>query len=334
LNGSHWNYPEADDDYVASAVLIDSLLAQLTPMVLEDARTQTAALGRALITQARIAGLTPPVRPSGVDGIIRGLFAPLAVVQTQPFEENWDQLRDQALGMIGTQQSREILRDQLLDRVASFQGTTGTKAYAIDIVRLIDALGIGTAPVDAAPEGLPDDARSFMRSISDARMWRTLQPVIAKLRTFREQIADLIDGKLDKTEFVKDLREIIRLLVATATWPSRSPMKVPEFEQQLTEFQSSPIVDLVAKTATIVNEANPEQMPKLLNALGSADLGLIQRTMCFLTAANQLINFAEPRVAQEEAIRAQANPDAISVEILALFDAVLVTSEPVEEAAQ
>jgi hypothetical protein len=332
INGYRWSYPEADIDYVASASIVDSLSKQLTPMLLENAKTQTAVLGRALMTQARIAGLSPPIRIAGTDGVLRGLFAALPTSESHAFEESWDQLRMQALGFVDGRGFRQLLQSPLLDRVASFQGT-GSKAFAIDTVRLLEALGTETTPTGPVPEGLPDVVRTFIPTISDTRLWTRLQPVIAKLRTFRHQIADLIDEKLDKTEFVNDLREIIPLLQKTGTWPSGSTMRVAEFELRLTEFQTSPIVDLVEKTTTIVDEADREQIPKLLNALGSIDLGLIQRTMSFLTAANDLLNLAEPRVAQEEASRKQADPDAVSAEIIALFDTMLDTNPQALEVA-
>ena len=99
-------------------------------------------------------------------------------------------------------------------------------------------------------------------------------------------------------------------------------MKNAEFETRLTEFQTSGFVDLVAKTATIVDEAEREQIPKLLNALGSTDLGLIQRTMSFLKVANDIVSLADSRVTQQEAIRSQSDPSLAAAEIVALLEGV------------
>ena len=158
--------------------------------------------------------------------------------------------------------------------------------------------------------------------MSEARLWTRLQTVITKLRSFREEIADFVDDSLDKNAFVADLREIIPLLQKTNCWPAAVSIKHAEFETRLTEFQTSRFVDLVAKTATIVDEADREQMPKLLNALGSIDLGLIQRTMSFLKIANEIVTLAEPRVAQQEAIRGQSDPSVAAGEIVALLEGV------------
>ena len=331
FNGHRWDYPEADDDYVASAAIIDRLVSQLIPMLVAEANAQTSVIGRALLNQSRIIGLSPPVRPSGAEPLLRGIFSPPPQVETQAFEEGWDQLRAQALGSVNGRSMRTILQDLLLDRSASFQGA-GNKPFAIDTPRLLDALA-GDPPTGPLPEGLPDEARTFVPTMSDVRIWGKLQAVIANLRAFRTEIADYVDESLDKGAFVSDLREIIPLLQKTNCWPANVAIKLSEFEIRLTEFQTSRFVELVEKTATIVDEADREQIPKLLNALGSLDLGLIQRTMFFLTIANDIVSQAEPRVTQQEAVREQSDPGVTAGEIIALLDGVSGKPVPIEEEA-
>jgi hypothetical protein len=88
------------------------------------------------------------------------------------------------------------------------------------------------------------------------------------------------------------------------------------------------------KTATIVDGADREQIPKLLNALGSLDLGLIQRTMSFLTLANQIVSQAEPRVTQQEAVRGQSDPNSVAAEITSLLEGASGKSPVAAEAAE
>ena len=332
FNGNRWTYPEADVDYVASAAIVDRLVAQLVPMLVAEANAQTAVVGRALLNQSRIIGLTPPVRPSSPDPLLRGLFSPAPDTEVQAFEEGWDQLRSQALGATNGRSTRAALQGLVLDRTASFQGS-GNKPFAIDSTRLLDAL-TGEAPTGPLPEGLPDDVRTFIPAMSDTRLWNRLQSVIAKLRTFREEIADFVDDGLDKNAFVSDLREIIPLLQKTNCWPATVTIKHSEFETRLAEFQASRFVDLVEKSATIVDEADREQIPKLLNALGSIDLGLIQRTMSFLKIANEIVTLAEPRVTQQETIRGQSDPSVAASEIAGLLEAVSREPASPQETAQ
>ena len=259
------------------------------------------------------------------------MFSPPPQTEAQTFEEVWDQLRAQALGSVNGHNTRNTLQTLLLDRTASYQGL-GNKPFAIDSPRLLDALA-GEPPTGPLPEGLPDEARSFIPTMNEARLWTRLQTVIAKLRNFREGIADFIDNSLDKNAFVADLREIIPLLQKTNCWPAAVSIRHAEFETLVTEFQTSGFVDLVAKATTIVDEADREQIPKLLNALGSIDLGLIQRTMSFLKIVNEIVMLAEPRVAQQEAIRGQSDPSVAVAEIVALLEGVSGMSATVTEAA-
>jgi hypothetical protein len=330
FNGHRWDYPEADLDYVASAAIVDRLVAQLVPMLVAEANAQTAVIGRALLNQSRIVGLSPPVRPAGAEPLLRGLFAAPPQVETQAFEEGWDQLRAQATGSVNGRSTRTILQELLLDRSASFQGA-GSKPFAVDSPRLLDVLA-GDPPA-GLPEGLPDEARTFIPAMTDARIWGRLQAVIAKLRAFRSEIADYVDESFDKSAFVADLREIIPLLQKTNCWPANVAIKLSEFEIRLTEFQTSRFVELVDKTATIVDEADREQIPKLLNALGSLDLGLIQRTMSFLTIANDIVSQAEPRVTLQESVRGQSDPNAVAAEITSLLEGVSGTPHVAAEAA-
>jgi hypothetical protein len=282
-----------------------------------------------LLNQSRIIGLSIPVRASGAEPLLRGLFAPPPQVEAQPFEEGWDQLRACALSEVNGRSTRALLQDLLLDRSASFQGA-GNKPFAIDSPRLLDVLA-GDPPKGPLPEGLPDEARTFIPTMTDARLWGKLQAVIARLRTFRAEIADCVDESLDKKEFVSDLREIIPLLQKTNCWPSSLSIKLIEFEERLTEFQASRFKELVGKTAMIVDGADREQIPKLLNALGSIDLGLIQRTMSFLKTADELVSQSVSRVTQQEAIRGQSEPRVAAAEIEGLLEGLSGTQRLASE---
>ena len=320
INGHQWDYPEADLDYVASAAIIDRLVGQLVPMLVAEASAQTSVVARALLNQSRIVGLSPPVRPGAAEPLLQGLFSPPPQLNSQAFEDGWDQLRALASGSVNGRNVRVTLQGFLLDRTASFQGA-GSKPFAIDCPRLLDALS-GAAPTGPLPEGLPEEARTFVPAMGDVRLWGRLQSVIAKLRGFREEIADFVDETLDKAAFVSDLREVVPLLQKTSCWPAAVSIRLSEFEARLVEFQASRFVDLVEKAAMIVGEADREQVPKLLNALGAIDLGLIQRTMAFLKVANEIATLAAPRVAQQEVTRRQSDPNAVASEIVALLKGV------------
>ena len=199
-------------------------------------------------------------------------------------------------------------------------------------MRLLEAAG-ADASASEGSDGLPEEVRAFIRPIADNRLWGQLTAIIAKLQAFQSQIADFMDESFDKAAFIADLQQIVRLLGVTGTTPTNLTMTVKEYERRVTEFQQSAIIELVTKTTAAV-DADREQLPKILNALGSIDLGLIGRTMDFLTHTTALINAAESSVTHEEANRREANPGAVAAELIDQLKLVAGQPADVMEAAQ
>ena len=317
LQKKSWAYPGADDDYVASAALVDHLINQFLPVLVHEATRQIGTLGSALITQARIAGFGPPLRGNEPVPLLEALFKDSDPAPAAGGEEAWDKLRMNALGLAGTKPARGSLRTEVLNRTASYQGT-GAKPYALDIARILDAMN--STGAEPALEGLPDELKTFLRSISDQRLWGQLQPVIEKLRAFQVEVADLLGENFNKVQFANNLQEIIPLLVATTTAPSN--LRLQDYVPRVIEFQSSPVIDLVKTAEVIVREADREHVPRLLNALGRLDLGLIHRTMAFLADTKRLFDEAETNVAREEANRSQVDPAVLVDDIAKLLSRV------------
>jgi hypothetical protein len=315
--GRRWTYPEAADDYVASAPLIDRLAAQVTPIVLAQTKAQVGVLAQTLITQARIAGFGPPVRGENIDALLRALLAPQPNPSCIAVEENWDAIKATAFAAIGQKPARDVLQRELLNRVAAFQGERGNQPYALDITRVLEALQ-PNAGAEGALESLPDDIKQFIRPLGEARLWARLQPVIAKLRDFGTQIGEFIDDSFNKAQFVAELQDTMRLLGRTGTMPPN--LGVGAYERRLTEFQSSPVAELLKHTSNVLSEADRQQLPRLLNNLGEMDLGLIQRTLEFLKETKVMVVTAETSVARKEASQNSVDPEKVASEIAALLE--------------
>ena len=56
--------------------------------------------------------------------------------------------------------------------------------------------------------------------------------------------------------------------------------------------------------------------------------------MSFLKITNEIVSLAEPRVAQQEAIRGQADPSVAAGEIVALLEGVSGVHAPAAEAVR
>lgn len=318
---NRWDYPEADDDYVSVMQIIDRLRNQIVPLLIADAKVALRAVSNALLAQARIMGMQPPLRVSAPQPMLEGLFNQPGTTDGVSIELNWDSLRAHALSGTNGRDIRALLQDALRDRSASRQGT-GRTPYAIDLVRIFDALLFEPDGKPALPEGIAEDIRIFLPTLSDDRIWSRIQNVIQLLRQFREEISEFLDEeKLDKQMFVSDLKEIVVLLQKTQCWPSQANFDVATFVRSLNEFQASPFAELVA-SAAVVDEADRSQLPRVLNALGSINLALIQRTLAFLKSAETLVSLGAPRVAKQEETRKQSDPKIVANGIISLLERV------------
>ncbi|NEI59445.1 hypothetical protein GR200_30925 [Rhizobium leguminosarum] len=320
--GNQWDYPEGDDDYIAATDLIEKLRLQLEPLLVADAKAVTYSLGQALLTQARICGMQPPLRMSNAPLVLAGLFDQAHLFDRTSVESNWDQLRAQAVNGTGLRPIRPLLQEALRDRCASYQGDSGRKPFAVDTARVFDALGLNTESLSRAPEGVAEEIRNFLPTITDDRIWNRIQGVLGLLRKFRENIGGfLADEKLDKNAFVGDLKDVVVLLQRNQCWPSQANVDMIGFERDLNEFQGSRFAELVS-AASIVDEATRDELPKVLNALGALDLGLIQRTLSFLQTVETLVTLADPRVTRQEEARRQSDPSLVVTEINRVFDRI------------
>lgn len=327
-NGGSWNYPEAHNDYVASSIIIDRLVSQLTPILIEEANEQISVLGQTLINQSRVLGLATPLRSTDPEAVVRAILTDPAQKEPEPFEEAWDQLLVRA----SAPELRQQLQECLLERIACYQGT-GTTPHALDVSRLLGALT--SAPSDfRSPDQWPGPVREFIPLMGDVRLSRQLQKPIQKLRIFREEIAAYIDSTFDKDAFVEDLRTIIPMLQRLQSWPTNLADKPSEFQARLTLFQKSAFIGLVEKIAIIADDSGKDNLPKLLNALGSMDLGMVDRTMSFLRIAEDLISKAEAKVEQQLIMRGGSNPQQNVADLIALLEEVSGTSASKKEASE
>jgi hypothetical protein len=225
-------------------------------------------------------------------------------------------LREAAWAYIGGRSGRETLQSELHGLLSAFQGA-GATSFGIDSVRLLDSLAL-TDEESSPADNVSPELQNYLRTFGDKRVWLQIQPLITKLRQFRAELSTLVDDKFDKSSFVKDLSEMVALLIETGTWPDRTELNIKEFTRRVEDFRSSPVVELVEKTR-IADEATQDQLQKVLNALGSLELTSLARTRSFLGVAEQVVALAQINVDRIYAARDQADPERIADEIEALL---------------
>lgn len=331
-NQQRWTYEGADDDYVAATNLVDHLVARLTPLLLDEANSQIDAIAWGLVTQARIGGLAPPVKLKNVQALLSAAFDPLPPMVEQAFDDGWEKVRASVWSEAAGMAPRATLQKDLKDLLGAFQGT-GQVLFGLDGVRLLDAMAAGDrhgGADSALPEDLSPETRACLSPLNAKRLWPQMQGVISKLRKSRTELSDYIDADFDKSAFISDLEQVASLLSSTGNW-TRSDISLKEFERRLVDFRATPIVDLVKK-ASLVDEANVEQLPKVLNALGTLDLSSVERTVSFLNMVDLVVTGAEQTTDRVYSNHEQANPAKIATEIDTLLAGV--ANDPAAKAAE
>lgn len=304
-NNQSWDYPEAHQDYTACAALIDRLIPQVKTIVTKKVSEEIAIISQALLHQSRIAGLAPPLRPGpgSASELLRGLLSKPVQSPNEIFEEDWAALRDRALNL----DDREKLQRALLRRVASYQ-TTGDTPYAVDTVRLLKALSSEIDREAYTNLGKSDlDTYKLVSGMDDESLQRKLRKVVASLKSFRASVLEYGSDKFDKNGFTDDLLQTYKLLRETGCLPEDIFIG-EDFQKLLEEFRNSAVSDLLKKAEAVTEAEGAKDLPKRLNALGTIDLGLIQRTLSFLSNAEKLIKGSESLVVQKEKTSSQSDP--------------------------
>jgi len=304
-NNQSWDYPEAHQDYTACAALIDRLIPQVKTIVTKKVSEEIAIISQALLHQSRIAGLAPPLRPGpgSASELLRGLLSKPVQSPNEIFEEDWAALRDRALNL----DDREKLQRALLRRVASYQ-TTGDTPYAVDTVRLLKALSSEIDREAYTNLGKSDlDTYKLVSGMDDESLQRKLRKVVASLKSFRASVWEYGSDKFDKNGFTDDLLQTYKLLRETGCLPEDIFIG-EDFQKLLEEFRNSAFSDLLKKAEAVTEAEGVKDLPKRLNALGTIDLGLIDRTLLFLSNAEKLVEGAGPKVLQLENLSSQSDP--------------------------
>jgi hypothetical protein len=273
-----------------------------------------------LITQARVAGLVAPVRLNNIPAVLSATFEPLPLMEPQSFDEAWERVRTSIWSDVGNVPARKVLQRDLQDLIGTFQGNDGRNLYGLDGVRLIDALAESANSNDAEaalPDDLAPETKTYLTPLSTKRLWGPLQGIIGKLRNFRAELSDYLDAEFDKGAFISNLEHLASSLSATGNWP-RHHISMQDFERRLIDFRATPIMDLVNKAA-LLDDASSDQLPKVLNALGTLNLSSVERGLSFLKLVDTIISEAEQNVDRVYSNYQQANPTKLADEIDALL---------------
>lgn len=309
-NARGWDYAGADDDYVRSMVLVDYIAEQIKADVIKQAKRSLQIVCHGLITQARILGLEPAINISRPEDLLNAVMLAPSPQGHEPFEERWDELKKSMSAKVGEIPIRSALQAYVLESAGAFQGT-GRTPFAIDAIRLLQAF-----TENSGEQALPDmqnEFRTFLRVASEVSLRSSISQAIVKIQRFKKEVDAEFGVSFDKRAFVSDIQSIFMKLVETGV-PIGLPFRKEDYLARLTEFSTSPVKAMLDKIEKVLS-ADRDDLPRILNSLGALDLGLIGRTMDFLSQTTAFLNVIESAADREEENRKSADPDYYIAEI-------------------
>jgi hypothetical protein len=160
---------------------------------------------------------------------------------------------------------------------------------------------------------MPNEIKTFLRLTSETAIRSSISQATAKIQRFKNEVDAEFGDNFDKGAFVSDIRSIFMKLFDTGILVN-FPFSKEEYLARLTEFSTSPVMGMLDKIEKLLS-ADRSDLPRILNALGALDLGMIGRTLEFLSQTNTLLNVTEVATNREEANRKMADPDKYVREI-------------------
>jgi len=129
-----WNYDQADDDYIALSNFVDEHLESATNGIRLRYKgvegSPVPSLTQSLLWQARLLNVETAHKSDDASQIDAN-FAATSKRENLDDDQEWNSFLDELMS------NRKLLQDELLDRVAAVQGSTGNKPYAIDASQLL-----------------------------------------------------------------------------------------------------------------------------------------------------------------------------------------------------
>lgn len=212
---SGWDYEQADDDYIAISNFVDYHLVRSASWIHGKYKnvdgSPVPSLTQSLLWQARLLNVETAHKSDDASQV-DAVFAAASERINPDDDQEWNGFLDEMVS------NRKMLQDELLERVAAFQGT-GKKPFAVDTSQLLGVIQDfrKTWKVSEKFPQLPGGSFDELKAI-DKHISMIIRFGNSKIEERRKRIADqsrLIVAELgkeyDKNELLKDLENVCSL---------------------------------------------------------------------------------------------------------------------------
>lgn len=322
MNAGKRSYEDADDDLVWVGNLADRLMPQAVTSVRVGINQKLGAATRLLCTNSQMLGLTTRGRtPASLAPFLfgeAGIPPGVPAGSSTAFVE-WRTLQEQALRV------RPDLIQLVTTYCGSFQGITGKTPYAIDMVRVANALQEeGSTQGASNALDLPTELRSALVSMGETRIVPVARRVLQEATSIRAKLIAEFGEDFDKNEIVEELKGLADQLGGMGAWPTQDiGAGTAAFKNRCDDFRAAAVGMSLATLANAGEEEMEQGNAQLLSRIGRLDVNPLIIAFGFSDVARKVVRAAERHASALESQFEGVDPQAQAAEIQELFQSLL-----------
>jgi len=319
LNAGKRSYEDADDDMVWVGNLADRLMPQAVTSVRALINRKLGAAARLLHTNSQMLGLAARGRTPA--SLAPFLFGEAAIPPGVPAGSSdafveWRAIQEQALR----------LRTDLIQLVASycgsFQGSIGKTPYAVDMVRVTNALQAESGTLEDLD--LTPDQRSALVAMKETRIAPSARKALKEATSISKKLVAEFGEDFDKNEIVDELKGLADQWGEMGTWPTQDiGMGAVVFKKRCDEFRVAAVGMSLTTLANAGEEGTEQGDAQLLSKMGRLDVNPLIVASGFADVARKVVRAAERHASALEAQFEGVDPQAQAAEIQELFQNLL-----------
>lgn len=321
LNAGKRSYEDVDDDMSWVGNLADRLMPQAVSFIRARTHQKLGAAVRLLVTNSQMLGLAARGKTPG--SLAPFLFGEAAIAPGVPTGSStafveWHALQEQALRI------RPDLIQQVASYCGSFQGSTGKTLYAIDMVRVANALQVESGGQGANTLELPSDLRSTLVAMGEVRVKPVARRALQEATSIRNKLIAEFGESFDKQEIVEELKGLADQLGGIGAWPMQDiGIGTVAFRNRCEDFRAAALGGALATLANAGEEDTEQGDSQLLSRIGRLDVNPLIVAVGFAEVARKVVRAAERHASALEAQFEGVDPQAQAAEIQDLLQILL-----------
>ena len=298
---SGWNFPEADDYYLSSMQLVNTISREYMNIILQDYNNERSKIAKILLHQSLIVGVHEKLDVNNPVFIANCILKPWSKLSKNRFDDDWNNiqfLEDPDKSIIV---AREKLLNRLLNISSSFQ--QGDNKYALDITGVFYSMRL-----QENYNNFSDELKTHAANYREDRLKNAASKLKSKLQKFSDNYRHWTDANFDQKLFMDEMKTLLSLSQETGTWPIGLGDEYSKIIVNLEFFISnnpSTQIELVES----LSKMDENNLNEILFSIGKINLNIIKDFDDLFSKLKKLVDGINNNITGKEKTLAQVNPD-------------------------